>query len=298
MLAGAVNTSEGFFVQQTDQTVLRGNLLHDFHCQLVVIGCNVCGGVDGRKLVLSGSHLVVLGLRQDTQLPQLLVQVSHVGGDSGLDNAKVMIIHLLTLGGLCAEQGAPGVDQILALVVHFLINQEILLLGANGGTNALHILVAKELQDAHGLTVQRFHGAEQRRFLVQRLTAVGAERGGNAKGLSLNKSVRCGIPGGVASGFKGRPQAAGGEAGSIRLALDQFLAGKVHDDAAVRSGGDEAVMLFRSNSSQRLEPMGEVGSSIGDCPILHGGSNSIRDTGIQLCALIDGLAQRLINTRA
>ena len=247
--------------------------------------------------MLSGGYLVVLGFGQNAQLPQLLIQVSHVSGNSGLDNAKVMIVHLLTLGGLGAEQGTAGIDQILALVIHCLIDQEVFLLGADGSANTFHILVAEQLQDAHGLTVQGLHGAQQRGFLIQSLAAIGAERGGNAKGLTLNKCVRGGVPGGVASGFKGCAQAAGGEAGSIRLALDQFFAGKVHDHAAVGGRGDKAVMLLGGDAGQRLEPVGKMGSTVGDSPILHGSGNSIRYAGIQLCALIDGLAKRPINVR-
>ena len=37
VLAGAVDAREGLFVQQADQTVLFGDLLHDLHGQLVVI---------------------------------------------------------------------------------------------------------------------------------------------------------------------------------------------------------------------------------------------------------------------
>ena len=297
MLAGAVDTCEGLFVEQTHQTMLCSHLLHDLHGQLVVVGSDIRGSIDGSQLVLGRGYLVVLSLCQNAQLPQFLVQVGHVGGNSGLDNTKVMIVHLLTLGGLGAEQGTAGVNQILTLVIHFLGNQEILLLGANGGTNALDVIVAKQLQDPHGLTVQGFHGAQQRSLLIQRLAAIGAESGGDAQSLALNERVRSGIPGSVASGLKGCPQTAGREAGSVRLTLDQLLAGEIHDYAAIGSGGDKAVVLLSGDAGERLEPMGKVGSTVGDCPVLHGSGNSVGYAGIQLRTLINGLAKRLINIR-
>ena len=209
-----------------------------------------------------------------------------------------MVIHFLTLGGLCTKQRTAGVNQILALVVHLLIDKEILLLRADGGTNTLDVLIAEELQNPHRLTVQRFHGAQQGRLLIQCLAAVGAERSGDAEGLALNERIRSGVPCGIASCLEGCPQAAGREAGSVRLALNQFLAGEVHNHAAVRCGGDEAVVLLGGNAGQRLEPMGIVGSTVGDSPVLHGSGNSICHTGVQLCAMIDGLTKRLINIRA
>ena len=57
-------------------------------------------------------------------------------------------------------------------------------------------------------------------------------------------------------------------------------------------------MLFSSDAGQRLEPMGKVGSTVGDCPVLHGSGNSVGYAGIQLRTLINGLTKRLINIRA
>ena len=81
-------------------------------------------GVDGSKLMLSGGYLIVLRFGQDTQLPQLSVQLLHEGGDTGLDGAKVVIVQLLPLGGLGAEQGPAGIDQVLALLIQSLVDQE------------------------------------------------------------------------------------------------------------------------------------------------------------------------------
>ena len=60
-------------MQQTDQPVAGSHLLHDLHGQLVVIGGDICGGIDRRQFVLRRSHLVVLGLSQNAQLPKFFV---------------------------------------------------------------------------------------------------------------------------------------------------------------------------------------------------------------------------------
>ena len=206
-----------------------------------------------------------------------------------------MVIHLLPLGGFGTEQGSAGEDQVFALLVHFLIHKEIFLLGADVGADTLDVGIAEELQDTHGLTVQGFHGAQQRCLLIQRFAAVGAERRGDAKGLALDECVGGGIPGGVATGLKGGAQAAGGERAGVRLALDQLLAGEIHNHAAAGSGRNEAVVLFGGDAGQRLEPVGIVGRAMGDSPVLHGSGHRVGDGSVQLRTLVDGSAQRRIH---
>ena len=151
VFAAAVNALKGLFVQQAHQAVLGGHVLHGFHGQLVVVGGHVGGGEDGRQLVLGRGHLVVLCLGQNAQLPQLLVQILHKGGNPGLDGAKVVVLQLLALGRLGPKQRAAGKAQVGALVIELLIHQEVLLLGAHGGHHPLGLLVAKQPQDAQRL---------------------------------------------------------------------------------------------------------------------------------------------------
>ncbi len=107
--------------------------------------------------MLSGSNLVMLGLGKNAKLPKLFVEVCHVFGDSRLDNAEIVIIHFLTLRRLCSEKSSARKFQILALLVHLLINKEIFLLRSDRGANTLYIVIAKELEDSHCLLVKSLH---------------------------------------------------------------------------------------------------------------------------------------------
>ena len=236
MLTAAVDTRKGLFMQQTHETVPAGDLLHDLHGELVVVRRDVGHSEDRRELVLAGRDLVVLGLGIDAELPELLVQLLHEGLDPGLDRAEVVVLQLLALGRLRAEEGPPGVDQVTALEVHLPVYQKILLLRADVCHHALDLTIPKQTQHTQRLTDQSLHRTQQRRLFVQRLAAVGAESRRDAQRLFLDKSIGGRVPGGIASGLEGGPQAAGGEAGSVRLALDQLLAGKLHDHMAVRRG--------------------------------------------------------------
>ena len=294
VLTAAVDPVEGLLVEQTHQAMALGHLAHHLHSQLVVVRGNVGGGEDGGHFMLGRGHLVVLGLGQDSQLPQLLIQLLHKGGDSGLDGTEVMVIQLLALGGLGTEEGPAGVDQVLAPVEIRLVDEEVLLLRANGGLDGGHILVAEELQHPQSLAVDGLHGPQQSRLLVQGLSAVGAEHRGDAQDSVLDKGIGGRVPGGVAPGLKGSPQAAGGEGTGIRLALDQLLAGELHNDLAPGLGGNEGIVLLGGNAGHGLEPVGIVGSALFHSPVLHGVGHHGGYIHIQVLAQLDGPLQGLI----
>ena len=281
-------------MQEAGHAVLCGELAHDLHGELVLVGGEVCGGEYGGKLVLCGGDLVMLGLCVDAELPKLLVQLLHEGCNSRLDGAEVMVIQLLTLGRARAEQGAAGVDEVLALFVHRAVDEEILLLGADGALYGFDLGVAEEAQDAQRLLIDALHGAQQRCFLVKRFAAVGAENGRNAEDALFYKCVGGGVPAGVASRLKGGAQTAGGEGGSIRFAADKLFTGKLHNDLAVGGGGDKAVVLLGGDTGHRLEPVSKVGSTLLDSPVLHGVGNDVCNIALEGAALADGALERFI----
>ena len=295
VLAAAVDALERLLVLQADQTVLGGQLLHHLHRQQVVVDGDVGGVEDGGQLMLAGSYFVVLGLGGDAQLPQLFVQLLHKFGDLGTDDTEVMLLQLLTLGRGSTEQSAAGKDQVLTGLVVFFLNKEVLLLGADGGGDVIHVL-AEELQDADGLIGQRVHGAQQGSLLVQRLAGVADECSGDAEDVVLHKSEAGGVPCGVAAGLTGGAQAAGGEGRGVGLAAHQLLAVELHDGGAVAHGGDEAVMLLAGNAGQRLEPVGVVGGTQLHSPALHDAGHDVCHLNVQRCALVQGLLEALVGS--
>ena len=206
-----------------------------------------------------------------------------------------MVLQLLPLGRLRAVQGTAGIDEVLALAVKRLVDEEVLLLRADRRADGLDLIMSEQLQDTQALLIDGLHGAQQRRLFVQRLAAVGTEGRGDAQRLILDKGEGRGIPGRVAPRLEGGAQTAGGEAGRVRLALDQLLAGELHKHAAVRRGGDKAVVLLGGDAGQRLEPMGKMGRSMLDGPILHGLCHGVGHLAVQPAALVNGLFQRQID---
>ena len=73
----------------------------------------------------------MLRLGGDTHLPQLLIQLMHELRHPGLDGPVIVVVQLLALGGLGAEQSTAAQHQILPAAVHLLIDEEVFLLGAH-----------------------------------------------------------------------------------------------------------------------------------------------------------------------
>ena len=103
--------------------------MHYFHCELVVIGCDVRRCVYRGKLVLCGRNFVVLCFSEDSQLPELVVEVCHVCGDARLYDAEIVVVKLLPLRGLCTEKRSSAENKVAALFIHFLVDEEVFLFG-------------------------------------------------------------------------------------------------------------------------------------------------------------------------
>lgn len=146
VLAGAVDALKWLFMQQAHQTMPESDLFHDLHRKLILVSAEVGGGEDGCHLVLCRCDLVVLGLGINAEFPQFFIELLHIGSDTGAEICEVLVVELLPLGGLCAKEGTSGQDEVLTLVPHLLIDEEVLLLGADGGGDTGHALIAKELQ--------------------------------------------------------------------------------------------------------------------------------------------------------
>ena len=294
VLAGAVYAFKRLLMQQAGEAMLLRDGTHDLHGQLVVVGRDVGGGEHRRHLVLARCNLVVLGLGENAQLPQLLVELLHESSNARTECAEVVIIHFLTLRRHCTEQGAAGKDQVLALCVVLAVDQEIFLLRAYSGGYTLNIL-AEQLEDAARLCADGVHRAQQRRFLIEDLTGVGAECGRNVKGTILYKCVAGRVPCGVAACLEGCAQTAGREGRCVRFALDQLLAGELHHHMTVVGRRDERVVLLGGDAGHRLEPVRVMGCTLADRPVLHCRCNNSSNIGVDRGALAHGLLQLLVN---
>ena len=273
VLARAVDAGERLLVQQAREPVAPRDVLHDLHRQLLMVGADVRVLEDRRDLVLVGRDLVVAGLDRHAELGQLALGLEHEGEDPVGDRPEVMVVELLALGRLGAEQRAAGRDQVGPLEVVLLVDQEVLLLGPDRREHASRVGVAEQLERADRRLRQRVHRAQQRDLVVERLARPRRERGRDAQqravGVLEDERRRGRVPGGVAARLERRADAAGREARGVGLALDQLLARELRDRGALVGRGVEAVVLLRGRARQRLEPVRVVGRAPLHRPFLH-----------------------------
>ena len=146
MLAGSVDAFERLLVQQAGISEAVRHLFHHFHGQLVVVHCHVGRLKDRRQLVLGRSDLVVLGLGRHAELPEFFVQCVHVLRYLGLEYAKIVILHLLSLRRRGSHQRAAGQKEVFSLLVKVLVDQEILLFRTNRRVHVGDCCIAQKVQ--------------------------------------------------------------------------------------------------------------------------------------------------------
>ncbi len=281
MLAGTVDTRERLFVKQANESVLPGNALQRQHRELLMIGRDVRCLEDRCDLVLTRRDLVVPRLDRHAKSVELLLDLQHVRQNAVRDGTEVVVVELLSLRRLRAEERASRVDQVGATVEVLFIDQEVLLLSTHRRRHAVNATNPEELEHAPGRLVDRLHRAEQRRLVVERFAGPRCEGGRDGEVgtvLILNDERRGGrIPCRVAARLERRAHAAGRKARRIRLTLDQILAGELCDGAATLVRCDEAVVLLGRGAGERLEPVRVVRRASLDGPLFHRDRDRIRD---------------------
>ena len=301
VLAGPVDARERLLVQQADEPVAAGDVLHDLHRQLLVVRADVRVLEDRRDLVLRRRDLVVAGLDRHAELGELLLGLEHAREHALGDRAEVVVVELVALGRLGAEQRAARVDEVGALEVVLLVDQEVLLLRPDGGEHAVRVRVAEQAQRAHGRLRQRVHRAQQRDLVVERLARPRRERGRDTEQRAVrvleDEGRRGRVPGRVAAGLERGPDAAGRERGGVGLALDQLLARELRDRSTVAGRAVERVVLLRGRAGQRLEPVGEVGRALLHRPLLHRGGDGVGEDRVEREALVERLLEALEDLR-
>jgi hypothetical protein len=130
VLARAVDAGEGLLVQQAGQAVLLGDALSVIMMICWWSAATLAFSYTGASSYWPGGHFVVAGLDRHAQLEQLALRVQHAGEHALGNRAEVLVLELLALGRLGAEQRAAAEGQVGAGEEEVAVDQEVLLLGA------------------------------------------------------------------------------------------------------------------------------------------------------------------------
>ena len=249
--------ANGFSWIRNMSAVARREPAHRAHDDHVVVR------PDGRRLEhrghleLAGRDLVVARPGRDPEPPQLAVEIHHEREDSLPDRAEVLILELLALRRRGSEQGPPGQDEVRALLREPAIDEEVLLLGPDRRVDPVRGRVPEPAKHPERLPAEGLLRSKQRDLVVERLAGerdVGRRDGqGDAVRLDLEEDRAGDVPGGVAAGLEGRPDAARWERARVGLALDQESPGELGDRVPVRAtaSGTSRASPRSSRSSAR-----------------------------------------------
>ena len=250
--------------------------------------------------MLSRSHLIVLRLSRYAQFPKLCIYILHKGCDPGTDDPEIMIIQLLSFWRHSTEQSSSGKDQVFSFEILLSIYNKIFLFYADRGFHFLGCGISKKAKQTQCLSLYGFHGTKQGCLLIQCLSCIRTKGCRNAKNGSCrilaHKGRRSAIPSGITSCLKGCPKTSRWERRCIRLPFDQFLSRKLQLHGSVRKRcRNKGIVFLRRKSRQRLEPVGIMGGTFFNSPLLHSSCHHFRCHGIQFLPLIQGLVKFLVN---
>jgi hypothetical protein len=114
-----------------------------------------------------------------------------------------VVVHLLVLGRVVSHQGTTCEQQVRTGGIETLIYEEVLLLPTEVRGDLLHCGI-KVMANIHGSHVHSVQGTEEGSLIVECLTAVRDEDGGDTQGIVDDEHRRCGIPCRVTTGLEGR----------------------------------------------------------------------------------------------
>jgi hypothetical protein len=232
-----------------------------------------------------------------------LVQLVLDLGDARLhalgDAAEVVVLELLPARRRRADERAAAHDEVGPQRVERAVDEEVLLLRAHRREDALHALVAEQLEERDRLLREDVRAAEQRRHLVERLAVVADEDRRDAERARvprLDDEHRAGrVPRRVAARLPRVAEPARGEARRVGLALDQLLAGEALDRLLGLVEREEGVVLLGREPGLRLEPVREVGHAARDRPLLDRLGDRRGDVGVELLAEADRRGEPVVD---
>ena len=159
VFARTIDVLKGFLVLKASKTVVGSKKLELLHGQEVIVDGKCALLKDWRKLMLTRSNLIMLGLCRNTQFPELVIKLFHEVVDGWTNSAKVVLVKLLTLAWLATKEGAATKDKVRALLKVFLFDKEVLLLRTDVCYNARRLL-AKKCKNAFSLFFKGNLGAK------------------------------------------------------------------------------------------------------------------------------------------
>ena len=128
------------------------HLLHHNHKHHILID-SLCSLTENRRtLKLVRRHLVMSGLKKNSEFICLSLKVFHERADSGRNGTKIMVLKLLILRRSVSDHCSSTKHQIRTCIIERLVYKEILLFNSKIDLNGCHIIIKKIRNRSSSLT--------------------------------------------------------------------------------------------------------------------------------------------------
>ena len=182
--------ANGFSCSTACKPVAQRDAAQRRHHELVVVRRDVRLLEARRHLELTRRDFVVSRHDRHAQAIELVLDFGDARLNALGNAAEVVILELLSARRRRADERPAGHHEIGPHREVRAVDEEILLLGAERGVDAIHALVAEQLEQLDGLGGQRVGAAQQRSRLVERFAVVADEHRRNAQRLHAGPSRR------------------------------------------------------------------------------------------------------------
>ena len=128
VLARAIDAREGLLVQQAGHAILLRHPRQRLHDRLLMVGRDVGIFVHRSDLILRRRHFVVTRLHRHAQLEQFPLSFEHAGQDPLRDRPEILVLELLPLRRLGAEERSAGYHEVGTGKEEIPVDEEVFLL--------------------------------------------------------------------------------------------------------------------------------------------------------------------------
>ena len=171
----SVDTFKWFFMKQAYHIMLGSNFFHDFHCQLVMIDCNVCCIEYRSQLMLSRSNFIMFCFGRNSKFPEFFIKIMHISRYTRLQSSEIMIFHFLAFWSRSTDQCTSTEDQVFSLIIKIFVYQKVFLFRTYGCVDMFDFGISEKTKNLHCFFIQSIHGTKKRCFLIQCLATVRTE---------------------------------------------------------------------------------------------------------------------------
>ena len=150
VLARSIDARERLLMQKAAEAVALSSFLQNTHRDHLMIDGDICVLKGRCEFKLTRRDFVVASLDGNAQLEQPLLDLGHESDDALRNGAEIVILKLLPFGGGRANERATTDLDVGSLSREFAVDEEVLLLDAEGGDDVHALMIgAEDLQNAH-----------------------------------------------------------------------------------------------------------------------------------------------------